>query len=296
MVKKKTVKKKIVSKKKVLKKPIKKVKSKKIKLDATQFPTLMLKSESEIAMDFATKMYQRFDKLIKSAVLFGSVSKKSPVAGSDIDIILILDDVTVRFDQELIAWYRTELEKIIKKNPYKVDLHINTIKLSTWWDDLLRGDPVVINIIRDGRTLIDFGGFFEPLKHLLIEGKIKSTPEAIYSLLQRAPAHIARSRVSELNCIEGLFWSMVDSAQAALIASGVAPSSPEHIPIDLKEFFVDKGSLKMKYVVWYRDLLMLHKKIAHGHITDLKGQEIDDWQNRSEEFLKVMVELVQSLV
>ena len=289
MVKKKTTKKKIVSKKKI-------VKSKKIKLDAKQYPTLHLKTESEIAMDFATKLYQKFDKVIKSVVLFGSTSKKATVAGSDIDIIVILDDLTVKFDQELIAWYRTELEKVIKKNPYKSDLHINTIKLSTWWEDLMRGDPVVINIIRDGKTLIDFGGFFEPLKHLLIQGKIKSTPEAIYSLLQRAPAHIARSRVSELNCIEGLFWSMVDSSQAALIAAGATPSSPEHIPVDLKEFFVDTGSLKMKYLVWYRDLLMLHKKIAHGHITDLKGQEIDDWQKRTEEFLKVMVDLVKGLV
>ena len=289
MVKKKTTKKKIVSKKKI-------VKSKKIKLDAKQYPTLHLKTESEIAMDFATKLYQKFDKVIKSVVLFGSTSKQTSVAGSDIDIIVILDDLTVKFDQELIAWYRTELEKVIKKNPYKSDLHINTIKLSTWWEDLMRGDPVVINIIRDGKTLIDFGGFFEPLKHLLIQGKLKSTPEAIYSLLQRAPAHIARSRVSELNCIEGLFWSMVDSSQAALIAAGATPSSPEHIPVDLKEFFVDTGSLKMKYLVWYRDLLMLHKKIAHGHITDLKGQEIDDWQKRTEEFLKVMVDLVKGLV
>jgi len=296
MVKKKTVKKKVISRKKIAKKPKKKSNFKKVKLDTKQYPTLNLKTESEIAMDFATKLYQRFDKLIKSVVLFGSVSKKTAAAGSDIDIILILDDLTVKFDQELIAWYRTELEKVIKKNPYKSDLHVNTIKLSTWWEDLLRGDPVVINIIRDGRTLIDFGGFFEPLKHLLIQGKIKSTPEAIYSLLQRAPTHIARSRVAELNCVEGLFWSMVDSAQAALIAAGATPSSPEHLPIDLKEVFVNAGSLKMKYVVWYRDLLMLHKKIAHGHITDLKGQEIDDWQKRSEEFLKVMVDLVKGLV
>ncbi len=290
-------KKKPVSRKKTKAKKVKKAKKtkdKKAKIDPGQYPTLNFKTETEIGMDFATKVYQRFNKLIKSVVHFGSSSeKKTAVSGSDIDIIIILDDVTVKFDQELIAWYRTELEKIVKKNPYKTSLHINTIKLTTWWDDLLRGDPVVINIIRSGRTLIDFGGFFEPLKHLLIEGKIKSTPEAIYSLLQRAPSHIARSRVSELNTIEGLFWSMVDSSQAALIAAGFGTPSPEHIPIDLKENFVDAGSLKMKYVVWYRDLLLLHKKITHGHVTDIKGVEIDEWQTRAEEFLKAMVDIVK---
>ena len=247
-------------------------------------------------MDFATKVYQKFNKLVKSIVLFGSAAKKTNVANSDIDIIMIIDDASIRWDQELIAWYREELEKLVKKNPYRKSLHINTIKLSTWWEDLLRGDPVVINIIRDGKSLIDFGGFFEPLKYLLFSGKIKSTPEAIYSLLQRAPMHISRSKISELNIIEGLFWAMVDSAQAALIAAGETPPSPEHIPIYLKQNFIDTGKLKMKYAVWYRDLLLFHKKISHREVTELKGVEIDKWQEKAEEFLIVMAKLVNDLV
>jgi len=139
-------------------------------------------------------------------------------------------------------------------------------------------------------------GFCEPLKFLLIKGKIKSTPEAIYSCLKRAPTHIVRSKASQLNSIEGLYWSMVDSSHAALIAAGISPPSPEHIPSDLKDSFVNTGKLKMKYVIWYRDLLLLHKKIVHGDVKDLKGVEIDDWQARAEEFLKVMAELVKDLI
>ncbi|MBU1252073.1 MAG: nucleotidyltransferase domain-containing protein [Nanoarchaeota archaeon] len=259
-------------------------------------PTLNLKKESEIAMDFATKIYQRFDKIVKSVILFGSTAKQDQVAGSDIDIIILLDDVSINWDQELVAWYREELEKLIQKNPYQESLHINTVKLSTWWEDLMRGDPVVMNILRYGEAMIDFAGFFNPLKALLIAGKIKSTPEAIYSALQRAPQHIARSKMAELGSIDGLFWSMVDSSHAALIAAKVPPASPEHIPADLKEIFVNSGKLKMKYVVWYRDLLVLHKKIAHGEIKNLKGVEIDEWQNRAEEFLEVMANLVKELV
>lgn len=295
MKKKKIVKKEVAKKKSILV-LASKMKKKKEKVDLKQFPTLNLRTSSEIGMDFAVKVYKKFDKLIKSIVLFGSIAKKTSVVGSDIDLILILDDVSVKWDQELIAWYRTELGKIVKQNPYKINIHINTIKLSTWWNDLIRGDPVVINIIRDGKALIDFGGFFEPLQYLLVEGKIKPSPEAIYSLLQRAPMHITRSRLAELSCIEGLFWSMVDSSQAALIAANVMPSSPEHLPIDLKETFVDEGKLKMKYVGWYNDLLILHKKIVHGHITDLKGVEIDAWQEKAQEFLKTMAELVNSII
>jgi predicted nucleotidyltransferase/uncharacterized protein (UPF0332 family) len=257
---------------------------------------LQLRTEDEIAMDFAVKVYKKFDKMVKSIVLFGSTIKQNAVPGSDIDIMILIDDASIKWDQELIAWYREELEKIIESSPYKKELHINTIKLSTWWEDLLKGDPVVVNILRYGEAMIDSGGFFNPLKQLLIDGKIKATPEAIYACLQRAPMHLARSKAAELGAIEGLYWTMVDSAHAALIAANVSPPSPEHIPGELKLNFVDPGKLKMKYVDWFRDLNTMHKKVNHGEITDLKGIQIDDWQNKTEDFLRTMAQLVNELI
>ncbi len=279
-----------------MKKRIVSKKLKKKKINLKNVPTLQLKSESDIATDFATKAYMKFDKMIKSIVLFGSTVKQNAVAGSDIDIIIIIDDASIKWEQNLISWYREELGKILKENPYKKDLHINTIKLSTWWEDLVRGDPVIINIIRYGEPIIDTAGFFTPFRYLLSEGKIKSTPEAVYNCLQRAPMHFARSKSAELNCIEGLYWAMVDSSHAALMMSGLIPASPEHIPGDLKQAFVDKGKLNMKYVVWYRDLLVLHKQISHGETKDLKGVEIDMWQERTQEFMRIMAELVNTMI
>jgi len=267
-----------------------------VKLTRKDFPTLQIKSEQEIALDFAAKAYQIFDKIIKSIILFGSSVKNTAVATSDIDIIIIIDDAAIQWDQELIAWYREELGKLIMRNPYRKELHVNTVKLTTWWQDLMRGDPVVINVIRYGEPLIDFGGFFNPLKILLQEGKIKSTPEAIYTCLQRAPQHLARSKAAELGAVEGIYWTMVDSAHALLIAANLIPPSPEHIPALLKEHFVDKGLLNIKYVSWYRELFALHKQIIHGNITDVKGIEIDTWQDHADEFLRVMAQQIEKII
>ncbi len=286
----------MVDKKNSSKKSRQKSHSKKNKINLKNIPTLNLKTESEVATDFATKVYKRFDKIVKSIILFGSVAKKTSSKGSDIDIIIIIDDVSIKWDQELIAWYREELDKIMTANPYNQSLHINTIKLSTWWEDLLRGDPILINILRYGEAIIDMAGFFNPIKYLLITGKIHSTPEAIYNCLQRAPQHLSRSKSAELGAIDGLYWAMVDSAHAALIAAQVSPASPEHIPIDLRETFVNPGKLDMKYATWYRDLLILHKSIVHGEVHDLKGVEIDMWQERTEDFIKTMAELVRKII
>ncbi|MEM3074914.1 MAG: nucleotidyltransferase domain-containing protein [Candidatus Pacearchaeota archaeon] len=279
------------------KKKIRKVhKKSRLKSKKRAFLSPDLKTDKEIAMDFAVKAYGKFDKLIKAIVLFGSTTKETATSTSDIDIIIIIDDASINWDQELIAWYREELGKLAALNRYKKEIHITTTKITTWWGDLMKGDPTIINILRYGEALIDIGGFFNPIKALLLQGRIHSTYEAIFMALQRAPQHFQRSKLSSLNSIEGLFWCMVDSSQAALMAANVMPPSPEHIPLDLKETFVDKGMLKINYVSWFRDLLVLHKRIAHGEIRELKGNEISEWQDKTEEFMRVMAKLVDGLI
>ncbi len=253
---------------------------------------LNLKDEKDIAMDFATSVQKHFDRLVKATVLFGSQAKNTAKASSDIDIIVIIDDASIQWDLELIAWYREELAKIISSKSYTKELHINTIKLTTWWEDLLHGDPVIINILRYGEALIDSGSFFNPLKALLLQGKVFSTPEAVYVALQRAPAHLARSKAAEVGAVEGVYWAMIDSAQAALMTAGKLPPSPEHIPLMLEETFVAPGITKHYYVNWLKDIFALHKSILHGAIRDVKGNHIDEMQANAEKFLFEMTRII----
>jgi len=279
-----------MDKKKTSKKKTKKAPSKK------QYPTLKLKSERDIAMDFAEKVFKKFDKLVKSIILFGSTAKHTQTTGSDIDIIIIIDDASVKFTQKLVVWYREELRKLIEQTPYNKDLHINTVKLTTWWKDLSIGDPTIINILRYGETLIDFGGFFTPQKVLLEEGRIKPTPEAIYIALNRVAGHIIRSKQSEMSAIEGCYWGMVDAAQSLLMSIKVLPPSPEHIPILLEEHFVNKKLLNKNYLVTFRDLFKLHKSIMHGEVKDIEGKIIDGYQDKTEEFYNVVLKLIEQII
>jgi predicted nucleotidyltransferase/uncharacterized protein (UPF0332 family) len=276
---------------------VKKKSSKKsVKVAKVKSPTLAIVGEREIASDFAMKVYDKFDQMIKSIVLFGSSAKRSSTSDSDIDIIVIIDDVAVRWDGELVAWYRGELGKLVEKNPYAKSLHINTVKLSTWWEDVMRGDPVVINVLRYGDALVDFGGFFNPLRILLKEGKIRSTPESIYTLLQRAPGHLTRAKQSMLAVVDGLYWTMVDAAHAALIAADVMPSSPEDIPDVLREHFVKTKRLHKKYVGYYDEVHLVAKDIVHGNLTFIKGANLDDWFEKADAFLGEMAKLVDQLI
>ena len=102
--------------------------------------------------------------------------------------------------------------------------------------------------------------------------------------------------MSMLNAVEGVYWCMVEAAQAALITLGKLPPSPEHISKMLHENFVETGVLKSDFVKWYHNVFTLHKQIAHGEVRVVKGSEIEAWQEKAEIFMKKMVEIIDKLI
>lgn len=259
-------------------------------------PTMLISNDRDIAMDFATKTYEKFENMIRTIVYFGSSAKNEATSESDIDLILIIDDVSVKWDEEAIATYREELGKIIQANPYIRPLHVNTVKLSTWWQDLMRGDPVVLNVLRYGEALIDYGSFFNPQKMLLKEGKIRSTPESIYTLLQRTPLHMTRANASIIGAVEGFYWACVDSAHAALIANNTLPPSPEHVAEMLEDNFVKQKMLNSKYVDSYTEVHKLMKQISHGEVSTVSGKRLDQIKDMTDDFVREMAKLVDLIL
>ena len=222
-----------------------------------------LVTDRDIALDFASKAYKKFRDVIKAIAMFGSSIRQDSTPKSDIDIIIIIDDCTVNWDDELIAWYREELAKLLASENYKKELHINTVTLTAFWEEVRVGEPLVINVLRYGEALIDLGGFFDPLKVLLAKGKIRPSPEAVFTTMQRTGMHLGRANSNILNSVEGFYWAMVDASHAALMAMNVVPPSPEHIADLLNETFVSQNMLKKEYVNWYEQVRKKAKSILH---------------------------------
>ena len=77
-----------------------------------------LATDRDIALDFAGKVYNKFRDVVKAIAMFGSSIKQQTTPRSDIDIVIIIDDCTENWDDELIAWYREELAKLISAQKY----------------------------------------------------------------------------------------------------------------------------------------------------------------------------------
>ena len=236
-----------------------------------------------IARTFAKQIYDEFGNFISALILFGSTARKQQ-RSHDIDILVVLDDVKIIFTQELVETYRILTEKVMAKvAPDR--LHVHSMTLTSFWEYIRNGDPVAINILRDGVSLID-NGFFDPLKVLLADGRIRPTTEAVYNYYNLAPASIFRAKQSLLNAGINLYWSVIDSAHAALMSEGEIPPSPDHVSEIFDRRLIQTGKIKRKYKDVLQELYLLSKKITYREKKELTGREYDRYKEMAEDFVK----------
>jgi predicted nucleotidyltransferase len=243
----------------------------------------------ELARNFAKRLYKEFGTFISALVLFGSVTFKEEKA-KDIDILVVIDDVRIRLSPEIMETYRVIIEKaIIDLSPR---IHIQTMKLTSFWEYVRAGDPVAVNILRSGIALIDTG-FFDPLQALLDTGRIRPTKESIQSYFAMAYASLSSSRSHLISAVLDLYWASIDAAHSALMKLGGVPPSPEHVADELKEKMVKRKYLKVKYVNFMREMYVLSKKITNKEISFISGEKYDELSRETSDFVKVMKSFVE---
>lgn len=250
-----------------------------------------LHEDLQISRRFAKTMYQEFGPFISSMVLFGSATKHIANPKRDIDILIVLDDTKVIFSKELVQTYRIILEKCIAKTDPK-RLHIQSMKLTSFWEYVRAGDPVAINILRSGVALIDTN-LFDPLQALLDQGRIRPTHESIWTYYTLAPASLHRSKQHLLTATIDLYWATIDSAHAALMAIGEIPPSPDHVAELLQEKLGQPHEISKKSITTMREFYKLFKGIVHRDIKSISGKDYDKYVIKAEAFVKEMKDFIR---
>jgi len=250
-----------------------------------------LYEDVQVARKFAKVMHQEFGSFISAMVLFGSATKNVKNPKRDIDILVVLDDTRVQFTQELVQTYRIISEKAIAKvDPRR--LHVQSMKLTSFWEYVRAGDPVAVNILRSGIALIDTN-LFDPLQVLLDEGRIRPTHESIWTYYTLAPASLNRSKQHLLTATVDLYWAAVDAAHAALMAAGEIPPSPDHVAELLEQKLRVPHELSRKALGTMRELYKLFKGIVHRDIKSISGKDYDALEIRAQAFVKEMKEFIE---
>jgi len=253
-----------------------------------------VKSRLDEAETFARIVREKYGNLVKSIVLMGSVIKGEFKPESDTDILVILDDTLEDISEKRLEAINDDLEKIAKSISRNLSVQ-PSYTLTEFTDYARSGHPIVYNFIKEGEPIYD-AGFFMPWKRLLKLGRIQGTREAIEGYLEDARAKLRRAKtVKFLMLAEDCYNAMVKSTQAVLMLMGLEPPPPSKLYEETKEHLVKTNLLEESYADWLKEIIQLRKDIEHQKLLEVKGDFVDLWLERSEEYVNKMLELTGAL-
>jgi len=224
----------------------------------------------------------------------GSVVRQEFKPKSDIDVFIIIDDTEKIIPFEEKAKIDQDIVKIAKEiHPL---LSFQPIYTLTEFVDYARiCHPIIYNFIKEGDPIYDTG-FFTPFKRLLKKGKIPMTREAIESYMDGAPKKLMRAKsVKLLMLAEDCFYAILNTSQGVMMFMGVEPPVPSKAYNQFKECLVKPGIVEEKYADWLKEIIEIRKKIEHKELMDVSGAFVDEWIQKSDQFIKKMYDILSVL-
>jgi len=137
-----------------------------------------------LAEKFKEEVLKHYGKITKAVVVFGSLVRGDFHEKSDIDLLVIIDDVIARLTPEQKLDIDDDIYAIGKEICKDISVQ-PAWTLSEFWDMARIGHPLLYTIVRDGWALYDTG-FFVPVRKLLELGKIPTTLEAVERFMEGA--------------------------------------------------------------------------------------------------------------
>lgn len=242
------------------------------------------------AYKFAKGIFEKYPKVMKTITLFGSYSKGKETESSDVDIMVVMDDVLNKLDENVQSLIFSDVDKLVKESDVK--LHINFVTLTAFWRGVIAADPVSVNVLKYGVPLIDTG-YFEPLQALLNMGEIKPTEESIYASLTRSELYSNSARLRLVGVVTDIYWSIINSSQAAIMRQGDVPPSPEVIP-EMLEKLEKRGVISRKDIADFNEIFQLGRKAFHGERLEISGEKAQELLMKAIEFNSKMSDIAKS--
>lgn len=243
----------------------------------------------DTAYKFSKDLFVKYPRVIKSIVLFGSYSKGKETQSSDVDIMIVMDDILNRLDETFLGVFYRDVDEHVKMEK-SMKLHINFVTLTAFWKGVINADPVSVNVLKYGVALVDTG-YFEPLQVLLQKGEIKPTEESVYAALSRGELYRDSAKLRIAGAVLDLYWSVVNAAQALIMKNGDVPPSPELIG-GMLESLQRMSVISREDVENFNELYSIGKRLMHNEKLDFTGAEVDVLASKAMKFTEKVENII----
>ncbi len=201
--------------------------------------------ESIVVQKFAEKLVNSYQNFIQAVILFGSITTENHTDDSDIDVLIIVNDINIPFTTAVKNSFDLGVKKYkaeaLVETKVKRPIHSNVVGLTEFWTGVRNTDPVVINVLRTGIAIYETG-FFVPFKELLLRGEILPSEEGVINLFYVGKSFMEMSQHKIKEAIDALYWAMIKSVQAVLLSKNIYPDLPKNTPAILEK---EKDKIKI---------------------------------------------------
>ena len=220
---------------------------------------LFLRAKTKAAERFSTMARQKLGNMVKSVALIGSLARNDFKPGSDIDMLVVLDDTQRDVPDELKEKLLAMLNELGKKIDKKMQVQIHTI--TEMFQFAKEGDNIIYNFLRHSKLIYD-GGFMKPLKNLLKAGEIKPTKESVMRSMEGADFYMKKVNQYIEWILERYYRSITWAGNAFIMSMDGHPASVPELPIVLKSY-ADKGVIPQEVPLVAAEVIKLFKSVEH---------------------------------
>ena len=223
---------------------------------------LFLRAKFKVAERFSVAARQKLGNMLKGVAVIGSLTRGDFTPGSDLDLLVVLDDTQRDVPPELKEKMLAMLNEIARKLDKKAQVQVHTI--TEMFQFAKDGDNIIYNFLRHMRIVYD-GGILKPLKKLLKAGEIKPTKESVVRSMEGAEYYFKKAGELLEGIVERYYRVVTWAGNAFIMSHREPPAAPPEIPIVLKKF-ADQGVLPGEVPLVAADVIKLHKGIEHGDV------------------------------
>lgn len=253
----------------------------------------MEEEELERLKEIFKPLEEDIGDILKSVFIYGSAVRKSRVEGSDIDVVVLLDDTHSEYSNIMFQITKEKLNDIEKQNSDDYDLHIQPPKkLSHWWNLLIEGEPWALTACRQSQPIFDPSGFMKSMSSVVDRGHPQAIELRSEQLRERAISDVEEGKFKlQKGVIESLSEGMTDAAKSALTFRSGSPVTKNNVIEKFERLEGERSFIDHKQIDFYREVIQLEEKVKKRR--KLKDFEVDDYSEDALDFIATMAELFQ---
>ncbi|MBR9681637.1 MAG: nucleotidyltransferase domain-containing protein [Candidatus Altiarchaeota archaeon] len=241
---------------------------------------------------FSVAARQKLGSMLKGVGVIGSLARGDFVPGSDIDVLVVIDDTKREVPSELKEKLLAMLNDMGRKIDKKMQVQIHT--LTEMFQYAKEGDNIIYNFLRHMKIIYD-GGVLTPFTRMLKAGEIKPSKEAMMRSLDGAEYYMKKVEQYVEWILERYYRGITWSGNAYIMSLGEKPCSVPEMPIVLQSK-VDKGLLPQEVPAIAAEVIKAFKAVEHG---DRKPnlKEVTELESKVRHFMDILKkEIVGSMV